>query len=166
MSMQKILVIGSPGSGKSTFAVQLSKQLDLPVIHLDKLNWIDDKNTLNPAGFDELLEKVLKKDSWIIDGNYSRTLSKRLDYADTVIWLDLPKTICIYRIWKRYIKGKMTKSRTYGNPIKLEPGFVKFVWNFNHTNRPIILKILNENKHKKVIILKNQFEIEEIKKQF
>lgn len=101
--MQKILVIGSPGSGKSTFAVQLSKQLDLPVIHLDKLNWIDDKNTLNPAGFDELLEKVLKKDSWIIDGNYSRTLSKRLDYADTVIWLDLPKTICIYRIWKRYI---------------------------------------------------------------
>lgn len=60
----------------------------------------------------------------------------------------------------------MTKSRTYGNPIKLEPGFVKFVWNFNHTNRPIILKILNENKHKKVIILKNQFEIEEIKKQF
>ena len=78
MSMQKILVIGSPGSGKSTFAVQLSKQLDLPVIHLDKLNWIDDKNTLNPAGFDELLEKVLKKDSWIIDGNYSRTLSKRL----------------------------------------------------------------------------------------
>ncbi|GEL68179.1 AAA family ATPase [Marinilactibacillus psychrotolerans] len=164
--MKRILIIGSPGSGKSTLAVQLSKQLDLPVVHLDKLNWKGDKNTLNSIEFDKVLEKVLKQDKWIIDGNYGRTLRKRIEHADTIIWLDLPRLICVYRICKRYIKGKITKSKAYGNPIQLEPDFLSFVWNFNRTNRPDILNILNENGHKEIIILKNQTEIDEVKKQF
>ncbi|MFC6464358.1 AAA family ATPase [Marinilactibacillus sp. GCM10026970] len=161
--MKKILVIGCPGSGKSTLSERLAKALDLELIHLDRINWIDDNHTLNRADFDEQLEKILLKDCWIIDGNYNRTLSRRLIAADTVIWLDLPRILCVYRILKRFIKGKILHNRTFGNPNKIEKDFLKFVWNFNKTNRPLILNALKNSSDKRIIILKTSKEIKQIK---
>lgn len=128
--MKKILIIGSPGSGKSTLAVQLAEQLNLPLIHLDKLNWLNNDTTLRKIEFDLALAEVLEKEQWIIDGNYNRTLSKRVEYADTIIWLDLPRVICIYGILKRYLKGKLIKKHLHGNPNKLEPDFFEICLEF------------------------------------
>lgn len=164
--MKKVLIIGSPGSGKSTLAVQLAEQLNLPLIHLDKLNWISDDTTLSEMEFDLALAEVLEKEQWIIDGNYNRTLSKRIEYADTIIWLDLPRVTCVCGILKRYLKSRLPKIQVYGNPDKLEQEFLKFVWNFRNTNRPVILKILNENKNKNIIIIKNHQDKEKIKNKF
>lgn len=163
IKMKKILIIGSPGSGKSTLAVQLAEQLNLPLIHLDKLNWVDDNNTLKKTEFDLALAEVLNKEQWIIEGNYNRTLSKRVKYADTIIWLDLPRVICIWGILKRYLKGKLIKQQLHGNPNKLEQDFLKFVWNFKNTDRAVILKILKESNDKNIIILKNHQDKENFK---
>ncbi|WP_225743282.1 AAA family ATPase [Marinilactibacillus sp. Marseille-P9653] len=162
--MKKILVIGCPGSGKSTLSERLAKALDLELIHLDRINWINDHHTLSRAEFDDQLEKVLSKDRWIIDGNYNRTLSRRLIAADTVIWLDLPRTLCIYRILKRFVKAKMLHKGTFGNPNKIEKDFLNFVWNFNKTNRPLILNALSNCSDKRILILKANKEIKQIKK--
>lgn len=70
MTYQRIMIIGSPGSGKSTLARKLSQDLKLPLIHLDKLNWIDDKETVSEEIFLERLNKAVAGKSWIIDGNY------------------------------------------------------------------------------------------------
>ncbi|MEC6748565.1 AAA family ATPase [Marinilactibacillus sp. XAAS-LB27] len=161
--MQKILVIGCPGSGKSTLSKKLAKSLNLELINLDKINWLNDHETLSRDAFDEQLEKVLSRERWIIDGNYNRTLSRRLIEADTVIWLDVPRTLCVYRILKRFIKGKILHRRTFGNPNQIEKDFLKFVWNFSKTNRPLILKTLKNCFNKRILILKTDKEIKQIK---
>ncbi|MBQ5783054.1 MAG: AAA family ATPase, partial [Oscillospiraceae bacterium] len=86
--MKKILIIGSPGSGKSTLSVKLSQKMNIPCVHLDKLWWKEDWVHVSREEFDVLLQTELEKDSWIMDGNFNRTLHHRLEYADTVIWMD------------------------------------------------------------------------------
>ena len=93
--MEKIIVIGSPGTGKSTFATKLHKCINIPLFHLDLIWHKKDKTNITRDEFDELLETILKKDKWIIDGNYDRTLEMRLKVCDTVFLLDYPVNICL-----------------------------------------------------------------------
>lgn len=108
--MQKILIIGSPGSGKSTFSFRLSEKLNIPIIHLDKLFWKSGWVSRSKEAFDKLLIEEMEKESWIIDGNYSRTLPMRLEKADTVIFFDYSRFVCLWRVLKRVITnyGKVT----------------------------------------------------------
>src|SRR6266404_5200610 len=99
--MKKILIIGSGGAGKSTFAARLGKVLELDVIHLDKLYWKPGWVETPKEEWKEIVEEIVKRDSWIIDGNYGGTREIRLRACDTVILLDTPRYICIYRILKR-----------------------------------------------------------------
>ena len=93
--MNRILVIGCPGAGKSTFAKELAKRTDLPLHHLD-LIWFHDNGDMESREiFDEKLHEILISDRWIIDGYYPRTLEYRLKYADTVFFLDLPEEVCL-----------------------------------------------------------------------
>src|SRR5918992_2213979 len=102
--MKRILVIGSGGAGKSTVARRLGQLLDLEVNHLDKFYW---KPGWVESPRDEWLETVIElinRDSWIIDGNYSGTLELRLQKADTVVFLDMPRRLCLWRIVKRNLQ--------------------------------------------------------------
>ena len=90
--MKKIIVIGCPGSGKSTFARKLRDITGLPLYYLDMIWHKPDKTTVTREEFDTELEKILEKDSFIIDGNYGRTLEKRFLCCDTVFLFDLPTT--------------------------------------------------------------------------
>ena len=92
--MKKILVIGCPGSGKSTFARRLRDRTGLPLYPLDLLWHRPDKTTVSEAEFDAALAEILRKDRWIIDGNFSRTLERRLAECDTVFLFDLPLADC------------------------------------------------------------------------
>jgi len=158
----RIMILGSAGSGKSTLATQLSKITGVQVIHLDRFFW--NPGWVQTPG-DEMDEKVLNaasQDSWIIDGNYFRTLDIRLQRASCVIFIDFNKYLCLYRIIKRRFqnRGKTRHDMAEGCPEKLDMPFLKWVWNYPEHSRPIILTNIDEAcKDKVTIIIKNQKEL-------
>ena len=158
--MKKIMVIGCCGSGKSNLSKQLAKKLKLPLVHLDVLNWCGNWECVPQETFDSLLLEELQKEEWIIEGNYNRTIPMRLEYCDTVIYLDYSRWTCLLGVLKRVIKGYgKTRSDMGGNcPERLDFEFLKFVWNFNQNNRERYLKLLSEQSDKNVIILRNRKE--------
>lgn len=130
--MQRILVIGSPGAGKSTLAHALARRTGLPLIHLDKLFWLPgwierdrDEGRAELAG-------VLAQDRWIIDGNYGSVMPMRLERADTVVWLDYPTHLCLGRVFRRWwqYRGRARPDMTDGCPENLNLEFLLYVLNF------------------------------------
>ncbi|MFD1413585.1 P-loop NTPase family protein [Oceanobacillus jeddahense] len=142
--VNRIIVIGCPGAGKSTLSTQIAQIRNIPLVHLDSIQWIDDDTTASKAAFDTKLNEEIKKDKWIIDGNYARTLELRMKHADWVIWLDFPRSVCLYRIFKRYIKNRGKKS-PHGNPDRLDFSFLRFVWNYKKENNSRIKSL--KDKH-------------------
>lgn len=146
-NMKRIIVIGCPGAGKTTFSKKLSAKTGIPVIHLDALFWKDNWNISTKEEFDERLDTVLQQDCWIIDGNYSRTLPQRLAKCDQVIFLDYPRTLCFVSVLKRVLQnyGK-SRSDMGGNcPERLDIPFLKYVWRFNKSQKPMVLECLNSS---------------------
>ncbi len=161
--MNRILVIGSSGSGKSTFANRLGELLSLEVIHLDSLFWSSGWVETPKDEWRTKVAKTLHGDSWIIDGNYSATMDLRLPVCDTVIFLEIPRIICVYRILKRvviYKKGSRPDIPE-GCDEKFDWDFIKIVWNYPTRSKPkveVLLKNLAINKT--IIRLKSKKEIE------
>ncbi|HBQ76415.1 MAG TPA: AAA family ATPase, partial [Exiguobacterium sp.] len=106
--MQKIILIGSGGSGKSTLAREMSKKLNYPVDHLDSLLWRPNWEAVSREEQRQIQQTLISRDTWIIDGNYGGTLDLRIDAADTIIFLDLPRTLCLYRVLKRTWRYRKT----------------------------------------------------------
>lgn len=143
--MKRILVIGNAGSGKTTFAQALAQKLNLPLIHLDQLFWLTDWEQREQAEFDQLLLNELKKEAWVMDGNYARTLPFRIEYADTVIFLDFNRWICTWRVIKRWIYPQ--EDQALGCPQKLDLPFLKYVfWDYPEKNRRKSLGMQKESK--------------------
>lgn len=104
--MDRILVIGNCGAGKTYFSEQLAQKLNLPLIHLDHLFWLPNWQQRPRAEFDKILLNALQKERWIIDGNYMRTLPTRIKYTSTVVYLNFNRWLCAYRVIKRFLKGQ------------------------------------------------------------
>lgn len=161
--MNRILVIGCSGSGKTTLSKKLSKKLNLPLVHLDKIWWFGDWQNVSKEQFDSVLLKELQKPSWIIDGNYNRTISLRLQYCDTIIYLDYSKYVCIWSAIKRRILniGKVRDDMS-GNCIERFDMdfliFLKYIWNFNNEYREKYLDMLKSQKDKNILIFHNRKE--------
>lgn len=102
----KIMIIGCSGSGKSTLARKLSQKIDVQVFHLDTLLWHDNWEMSSKDEQHHVISNVLDKDQWIIDGNYSATLDMRVAKADTIVFIDRSKVLCLYNVFKRYIHYK------------------------------------------------------------
>ena len=157
--MERILIIGCPGAGKTTLARQLGAKLDLPVIHLDSIFWSPGNwEHLDQADFDGALQKELEKPRWIIEGNYDRTLQLRLAYCDTVIWLDYSPVACMLGWFKRMIFnwGKVRSDMGPGCVERYEQEFAEFIWNFRKQNREKYYRLLNETEGVETIVLKNR----------
>jgi adenylate kinase family enzyme len=99
--MKRILIIGCPGAGKTTFARHLAQITGLPLTLLDRLFWQGEWETVSREEFDARLAAVLAEPVWILDGNYDRTLPLRLSYADTVFFFDIPTVSCLWGVTKR-----------------------------------------------------------------
>ncbi len=154
--MQKVIVIGCPGSGKSTFSKALHKVANLPLFHLDMLYWNADQTTVEKAVFQERLSNVLQKETWIIDGNYSSTMELRMQACDTIIFLDYPPELCLEGIRQR--KGKKRSDMPWIEPDKEDAEFLEFVKNFNTEIRPQILHLLNKFSDKTQFVFRDRKE--------
>jgi len=154
--MKRIMIIGCPGSGKSTLSKQLAMKLKLPLVHLDQMYWKSNWQPISNEIFDELLLREVEKDEWIIDGNYSRTISMRLEKCDTIIYLDYHRMTCLLGVLKRVIKGYGKTREDMGEncPERLDWSFLKYVWTFNQRRREEYLRLLRCQKDKRVIILR------------
>ena len=161
MKMKKILIIGCPGGGKSSFARELHKRTSLPLCHLDMLFWNADKTTVTRELLCERVRDVLSGDEWIIDGNFNRTIPLRLQYSDTVIWLDFPRLTCILGVLKRVITnyGKTRPDMGDGCPERFDFEFLRFVWGFNKKHRQRYNEMLDNTNGIRVIKLKNRKEV-------
>ena len=151
--MKKVIVIGCPGAGKSSFARELQKITGLPLFYLDMIFHRPDKTTCSKEEFDEKLSEILAEDRWIIDGNYARTLPTRLAKCDTVFWLDYPLEVCL-----QGIEGRFGKPRCDMPWIETEwdEEFLEFVKSFRSEYRPELQKLLGEYPEKKVIIFESR----------
>lgn len=139
--MNKILVIGSPGAGKSTFAKELAKRIGVPLFHLDLIWFHSDGNMVDREIFDEKLQDILKKPKWVIDGYYPRTLEHRLKYADSVFFFDLPEDVCL-----QGAKQRIGVKRD-DNPIfetELNDSLMKRILTFRLINTPYIEDLLED----------------------
>ena len=156
--MERILIIGCGGAGKSTLARQLGEKLGLPVVHLDKLWWKPGWVESSAEEFDEKLAIELEKPQWIMDGNFNRTLPERIARCDTIIYLDFSRTACLYGIFKRLLTniGKTRPDMGAGCKEKVDWDFVKWVWNFNKHKREKYYRLLNEAEGVETIVLKNR----------
>lgn len=142
--MKRVLILGCPGSGKSTLSKKLGEKLDLPVVHLDKLNWREGWVNVSREEFDRLLAEELRKEAWIIDGNYSRTIPERLERCDMAIFLDFPRALCLWGVFKRVLKGhgRTRSDMGPGCPERLDREFLRYVWDFRRTQREKIVGLL------------------------
>ena len=155
--MKKVIVIGCPGSGKSTVSRALHNKTSIPLYHLDMMYWNADKTTVEKSVFLERLSAVLEKDEWIIDGNYGATMELRMAASDTVIFLDYPLNVCLNGIKERF--GKPRSDMPW---IETEEDseFIEFIKNYNEQQKPKVLELLKKYGDKNIIILKSREQVD------
>ncbi len=161
--MRRVVVVGSGGSGKSTFSTELGRIAGLPVIHLDREFWRPGWEETPKDEWDSRVTELLAGESWIMDGNFGGTREMRMQAADTIIFLDLPLRVCLYRILKRTLKyyGKSRPDMTDGCNERLDLEFIGWVWNYKHRSRKRLMAELESVGEKRVIILRNQRQVSE-----
>ncbi|CAH0196070.1 hypothetical protein SRABI96_01795 [Peribacillus sp. Bi96] len=165
--MERIMVIGvSAGVGKSTFARGLGEYLNIEVHHLDTFYWRPGWVEAPLNDFISAQKEVLSHSKWIIEGNYSDSFALRSEHADTIIYLELPLHVCLYRVVKRRLSyiGKTRPDMSVGCNEKLDWQFVKFIMITYFPRKKKMKNILGELQRTKpeklIVILKSKQEIE------
>ncbi len=144
--MKRILVLGSGGAGKSTFARQLSRKTGLPLIHLDLHFWNSGWVETSRDKWLPMVIELAERPEWIMDGNYSGTIDIRMKYADTVIFLDYGRLTCSLGVLKRVILnwGRVRDDMPEGCPERFSFDFMKWIWNYSSRSRPKIIEALEK----------------------
>ena len=156
--MNKVIIIGCPGSGKSTFARTLQERTGLPLYYLDQMYWRADRTSLDQELFREILQAALAQEKWIIDGNFASTMEMRLAACDTVFFLDYSLEVCLSGVDAR--RGKSRPDMPW-TETALDPELVTLVQNYARDNRPQILSLLAQYPDKHALIFTARQEAEQ-----
>ncbi len=148
--MRKVMIIGCPGAGKSTFARRLHDVTGLPLYHLDMLWHKPDRTNIPKEEFDVRLGEIVRKDRWIIDGNYQRTLEMRLKECDTVFLLDYPLSVCLEGARSRI--GQKRDDLPWLE-TEFDEGFREWITRFPKDELPQIYELLRKYKGKNEIVI-------------
>lgn len=162
--MKRVLIIGNTGSGKTTFAKALAEKSGLPLVHLDRLFWTGNWETVSRDEFDKALQKELEKSEWIIDGNFSRTLPHRLKYCDTVFYFDLPAVSCLWGLTKRVFQnyGKTREDMGGNCPERFDKNKIPLyrgALSFNRRNKEKYLALFSKEREKNIVVFKSRREV-------
>jgi adenylate kinase family enzyme len=161
--MRRVLLIGVGGSGKSVLAATIAAQTGLPLIHLDALFWKPGWIETPRDEWRRIVEELVQADAWIMDGNYGGTLDLRLAACDTVLFLDFPATVCLWRIFKRRAQFRNKPRPDAGSdcPERLNWEFLRWIWTYRKKRRPKILAKLSSasGQGKQVIVLRNSRDV-------
>lgn len=157
--MKRVAIIGSGGAGKSTLARQVGDATGLPVIHLDREYWQPGWVAPENEAWAARVAELVAGEAWIIDGNYGGTMEARFARADTIVLLDIPRTVCLYRAVKRTVlfRNRSRPDMAPGCEEKIDLEFLKWIWAYPATRRPGILARLREERAagKRVVRLRN-----------
>jgi adenylate kinase family enzyme len=170
---KKIVVYGNSGSGKTTLARLLSKKFNLPLYHLDQYHWKPNWERVSDEEFFAKHRQLCNEPTWIIEGIYTRILPERIAHADVVMFLDMPRYLCMWRVLKRSALniGKQLPGDPEGCKQQVFSSkfleFLTWVWNFNKRNRATVLAMLQfpEYKDKEIYILRSSQEIDAFMKE-
>lgn len=163
VTMNRIMIIGPPGAGKTTLARELGDILDIEVIHLDRYFWHEGwekAKSVSMSKWEKQQHAFMSRDSWIIDGSYHDTLDSRVSGADIIIFLDMPRLLCIWRVIKRHFSQSLRPDLPHNIVDKLDWKFIEKIWNFRRNERRIILGIIRSQEiADKVIWLHSRREV-------
>jgi adenylate kinase family enzyme len=162
--MKKVIVIGSGGAGKSTFSRRLGEKLGIPVVHLDKLFWRPNWTRTPEDEWVEIVRREIARDEWVVDGNFGGTREMRMQACDTVIFLDIPRRVCMFRILKRTVmyRGRTRPDMAEGCSERFDWEFILWVWNYPNRSRSRLLTELDRLREKKIIVLKTRSDAERL----
>ncbi|GAB5534972.1 MAG: DNA topology modulation protein [Rubricoccaceae bacterium] len=161
-AVRRVLIVGSGGSGKSTLARQLGARLELPVVHLDQHyfapGWVESP----PEEWAATVEALIAEDAWVMDGNYGGTMEQRIGRADTVIFLDRSRWLCLWRVVSRWLRnlGHTRPDMAPGCPERVELAFVHYILAYPATRRPGVLARLAKADHARVHWLRSGRDVE------
>lgn len=156
--MNKAIIIGCPGSGKTTFAEKLQKCTGLPLYYLDAIWHKPDKTHIPREEFDQRITEIFSEEKWIIDGNYKRTIELRIKECDTVFLFDLPTEVCLRGVTERIGKER------YDLPwleTQVDPEFRQVIEDFPKDTLPYIYDLLQKYSEKDIHIFKSRAEADE-----
>ncbi len=163
--MQRVVIIGSAGTGKTRLSVELGTVLGLPVVHLDTHYWKPGWVQSDPEDWKATVTRLLQKPQWIMDGNYGGTMDMRVAAADTVVFLSIPRVVCLYRVVLRSLRHwRQTRpDLNEGCPEQLPDWeFLKWIWTYPKSKTPKIMAMLESHKDDKtVVILRSSREVKQ-----
>ena len=141
---RRILVIGCSGAGKSTLAKIIAHQYGLPLIHLDRCYWRAGWAAPSETEWMAEVERLIAAPTWVMDGNFSGTMARRAAFADAIVFLDLPRWLCLLRVlWRIALGyGRTRADVAPGCPERFDWAFLKWVWNYRRRSRPRTLDLL------------------------
>lgn len=154
---KRIMVMGSSGSGKSTMAARLGEIIGLPVVHLDRLSWNPGWVATPAELMAEKVRAAADEPHWVIDGNYTATRDYRLERADTVVFLDFNRIVCLSRALRRFLKNRGHTRYDLGEdcPERMTLWLIKWIWGYPKRSRRHTLQWLADVRPpKQVFILK------------